>query len=243
MRSTARRTLGRPYDRMPRGDKAASAALQSSVSKNLNPEKALIFRITHRANVRWIMANGLHCSTAIQTDPEFVPIGNSDLIGRRKVKRVPSPYGGFLSDYVPFYFTPFSPMLLNIVTGHGGITKQAKQDIVILVSSIWKLQEQGVQFVFSDRHAYLATARFSDNPADLSWIDWPLLQARNFKRDPDDPGKMERYEAEALDRGHVPTAAFLGAYTYNSVAAEHISAIVAHAGSAMRVIANAKMFF
>lgn len=213
------------------------------MSKNLNPEKALIFRITHRANVRWIMANGLHCSNSTQTDPNFVPIGNSDLIGRRKVKRMPAPYGGLLSDYVPFYFTPFSPMLLNIVTGYSGVAKQAKQDIVILVSSIWKLQEQGVQFVFSDRHAYLATARFSASPADLSWIDWPLLQARNFKRDPDDPGKMERYEAEVLAYGYVPTAAFLGAYTYDTVAAEQVSAIVEQAGSAMRVIANAKMFF
>ena len=213
------------------------------MSKNLNPEKALIFRITHRANVPWIMENGLHCANSAISDPGFVPIGNADLIGRRKVKSMPPPYGGLLSDYVPFYFTPFSPMLLNIVTGYGGVTKQAKRDIVILVSSIWKLQEQGVRFVFSDRHAYLATARFSANPVDLSWIDWELLQARNFKRDPNDPGKMERYEAEDLAHGHVPTAAFVGAYAYDDAVAAQVTSIVAQAGSAMRVIANSKMFF
>jgi hypothetical protein len=213
------------------------------VSTNLNPAKALIFRITHRSNVGWIMANGLHCANSSRSDPNFVAIGNADLIGRRRVKTMPGPYGGLLSDYVPFYFTPFSPMLLNIVTGYSGVTKRAKRDIVILVSSIWKLQEQGVRFVFSDRHAFLATARFSADPSDLSWIDWPLLQSRNFARDPNDPGKMERYEAEALAHIHVPTGAFMGAYTYDTAAADEVTAIAAAAGSPIRVISNTKMYF
>lgn len=213
------------------------------MSRNINPEKALIFRITHRANVPWILSHGLHCSNSNVRDPDFVPIGNADLISRRSVKPVPPPHGGYLNDYVPFYFTPFSPMLLNIVTGYNGVTRQRKRDIVILVSSIWKLQEHNVGFVFSDRHAYLNTARFSADPADLDRIDWALLQARDFRRDPNDPGKMERYEAEALARDFVPAGAIFGAYCYDDVVEAEISGIVTNAGSAMRVIANAKMFF
>ncbi|MEZ0199676.1 DarT ssDNA thymidine ADP-ribosyltransferase family protein, partial [Pseudomonas qingdaonensis] len=38
---------------------------------------------------------------------------------------------------------------------------------------------------------------------------------RDFKRDPDDPRKMERYQAEALIHGHVPVAALLGIVCYN----------------------------
>jgi hypothetical protein len=41
----------------------------------------------------------------------------------------------------------------------------------------------------------------------LDRIDWPLLRARDFRRDPDDPGKLERYMAEALIRGTVPVSA------------------------------------
>jgi hypothetical protein len=67
---------------------------------NLNPNKALIWRIVHRDNLQWILDNGLHC-------------GNS-------------------------------------------LTKAS------------------------------------------DWVDWPLLQKRDFKRDPDDPAKLERYQAEAL---------------------------------------------
>lgn len=31
------------------------------MSNNLNPEKALIFRIVHRDNLPWILDHGLHC--------------------------------------------------------------------------------------------------------------------------------------------------------------------------------------
>jgi hypothetical protein len=145
------------------------------VSENLNPEKALIFRITHISNVEWIMENGLHCANSDAKDPRFVQIGNPDLIGRRRHWPVGGPYGGTLSDYIPFYFTPFSPMLLNIVTGYGGITRRNKDEIVILVSSIWKLRDAGVQFIISDRHALVKMAEFSADPAALGNIDWELL--------------------------------------------------------------------
>ena len=68
----------------------------------LSPDKALIFRITHIANVPWILANGLHCRSSAVQDPNFVEIGNPDLIDKRKHRIVPVPPGGALSDYVPF---------------------------------------------------------------------------------------------------------------------------------------------
>ena len=91
------------------------------MSKDLNPQKALIFRIVHRDNVPWILDHGLHCRNSGSADPNYVEIGNPDLISKRNHHSVPKPPGGTLSDYVPFYFTPFSPMLLNITTGWGGI--------------------------------------------------------------------------------------------------------------------------
>jgi hypothetical protein len=46
------------------------------MSKDLNPDKALIFRITHLDNVPWILDNGLHCRSSEVLDPDFVNIGN-----------------------------------------------------------------------------------------------------------------------------------------------------------------------
>ena len=73
---------------------------------NLNPEKALIFRITHVANVPWILQNGLHCNNSDSSDPNYVQIGNAELIARRRTRNVPVHPKGSLSDYIPFYFTP-----------------------------------------------------------------------------------------------------------------------------------------
>lgn len=180
------------------------------VSNNLNPEKALIFRIVHRDNVAWILDHGLHCRSSPVFDPNYANIGNPELIDKRSHRAVPVAPGGVLSDYVPFYFTPYSPMMLNIKTGHGGVVQRPNEDIVMLVSSLHKIAELEIAFVFSDRHAYLQAAQFSSSQEDLDRIDWKLLQERNFKRDPNDPGKMERYQAEALVHRHMPVTALLG---------------------------------
>ena len=102
---------------------------------SLTPEKALVFRITHIDNVAWIFAIGLHCRNSRTNDPNYHEIGNPDLIAKRAHRVVPIPPGGTLSDYIPFYFTPYSPMLLNIKTGHNGMTKTPMPDIVILAFS------------------------------------------------------------------------------------------------------------
>lgn len=175
----------------------------------LSLDRALIFRITHRLNIPWILANGIHCASSEMRDPAFVQIGNADLIDRRRYRRLPQPYGGTLADYVPFYFTPFTPMMLNIFTGWGGVNRQAKRDIVIMVSSLSRLQTQGVEFVFSDRHAYLAMAQFTHDLAHLDRLPWAQLQARDFKKNPNDPEKVERYQAEALVAAPVPVASLM----------------------------------
>jgi hypothetical protein len=165
---------------------------------NLTPEKALIFRIVHRCNMPWILGNGLHCRNSDAFDPNYVDIGNAELIDKRNGHRIPCPPGGTLSDYVPFYFTPFSPMLYNINTGWGGIPKRKNDEIVILISSLKVLKDRRIKFIFTDRHAYLRAARFFSDLSDLSAVDWDILQRRDFKQDPEDPGKFERYQRRPL---------------------------------------------
>lgn len=169
----------------------------------LTPARALIFRLVHIANVPWILDHGLHCRTSGELDPNYVEIGSQDLIGKRMQREVPIPPGGSLGDYVPFYFTPCSPMLLNIKTGRN-VPRREAHELVHLVTSLLALESHGARFVFTDRHAFLAAARFFDQLQDLDKVDWPILQARDFKRSVNDPEKMERYQAEALVHRHVP---------------------------------------
>ena len=60
----------------------------NSVSE-LTPEEALIFRVTHIDNVAWILEHGLYCKASDLQDPNFVAIGNPDLIQKRTQRRVP----------------------------------------------------------------------------------------------------------------------------------------------------------
>jgi hypothetical protein len=48
----------------------------------------------------------------------------------------------------------------------------------------------------------------------LDEIDWPLLQARNFRRNPDDPEQIERYQAEALVYRHMPISSLISIICY-----------------------------
>ena len=154
----------------------------------LSAEKAFIFRITHIDNVRWIIHNGLHCRNG-KRDPSFVMIGQPGIIEHRNGRRVPVEPGGMLSDYIPFYFTPFSPMAYNIKTGVG-VTAVESRDIVILVASLRRLTKHPeVRFLYTDRHAVLRLAAFRESLDDLDCIDWPRLQNRDFKRDNNDPEK------------------------------------------------------
>ena len=157
----------------------------------LTQEQGLIFRITHRDNVPWILDNGMHARNGAEFDPNYRNIGNLDLIDKRSRRLVGVPPGGTLSDYVPFYFTPYSIMMYNIRTGYG-VKQVPNEDIVIFVSSLPHVVAKGLRFVFTNQHAYPPMADYFADLSQLDQIDWPLLQSRDFKHDPDDPGKKER---------------------------------------------------
>lgn len=210
---------------------------------SLNPEKALIWRIVHRDNLPWILDNGLHCGNSDVRAPNWISIGNPDLTDKRATHPVPRPPGGFLNDYVPFYFTPFSVMMKNIHTGWGGIKQRPNEEIAILVSSMRHIDQQGLPYLFTDCHAYYQWANFYDDLADLDKIDWPLLQQRNFKRNPDDPAQFERYQAEALIHRHVPTSGLVGIVCYNTQIKCKIDADAAERGLKLAVHAFPGWYF
>jgi ssDNA thymidine ADP-ribosyltransferase, DarT len=211
--------------------------------KALIPDKAYIFRITHIDNLPWIIRHGIHCRNSTETDPDFINIGNRELIEKRTYRQVPIAPFGTLADYVPFYFTPHSPMLLNIKTGYNGIVQRNNADIAIFVGSLRSIAESGHDFVFSDRHAYLQTAEFSSSLADLKMIAWHLLQDRNFKRDPEHPDNFEKYQAEALVRGIMPLDLLAGVAVFNDAAREKAERMAKAAGKVVKIVAKPGWYF
>lgn len=209
----------------------------------LNAEKARIFRITHIANVPWILRHGLRCKNSHVVDPNFVRIGNSELIQMRETRVVPVSPGGTLSDYIPFYFTPLSMMMYNIRTGYGGVKQFPNSEIVILVSSLRVFQKNGHPTVFTDRHAYLKAARFFSSLDNLCEIDWGLLQRKDFRRDPDDPAKTDRYQAEALVHKHLPIELLAGIVCFGENEKGTIERYGEEAGMELKIVVRPNWYF
>lgn len=136
-------------------------------------------------------------------------------------------------------------MLYNIKTGYAGMRQTPMSEIVILVSSLRTLVEQGVPFVFTDRHAYLLAAdeSFSSDLADLNRIDWKILQARDFRRDPNDPGKFERYQAEALVHRQMPVTTLLGIVCHGPTQEARLLRLEQDAGAELTLAVRPSWFF
>ena len=141
-----------------------------------------------------------------------------------------------LSEYVPFYFTPFSPMAYKIHTGHG-VNQVNRRDIVVLVASLRDLAAAGVPFIFSDRHAVLDYAEFFDPTelARLDRLDWRSLQNRDFRQDNENPDKVERYQAEALIHLHLPIDRLRAIACWGSQEVERVRAWAEEVGADVRV--------
>lgn len=209
---------------------------------SLNPEKALIWRIVHRDNIPWILDHGLACGNGASQCASWVSIGNAELTDKRATHPVPIEPFGHLNDYVPFYFTPFSPMLLNIKTGRG-VLQRNNDDIVILVSSLPTIENLGLRYVFTDKHAYYQWANFYNDLNYLQQVDWAILQARDFKRDMNDPVKFERYQAEALVYRHCPATALLGMICYNEDTKNILDISIAERNMALQVHVRPEWYF
>ncbi|WP_434480148.1 type II toxin-antitoxin system toxin DNA ADP-ribosyl transferase DarT [Gemmatimonas sp.] len=200
------------------------------LSEVLTLANALIFRITHRDNVPHILANGLHCQRSGVVNPAFVPIGSSDIIGKRASRTVDVAPGGLLVNYVPFYFTPCTPMLYNIVTGRNGVKQRARSEVVVLVSSFDTIEALDIPIVVADRNATLMSTTMKSGRELLGELPWDAWRSRNFRRDQNDPEPFERYQAEALVHRLLPPAGLLSIITYDAETQAAVNQAVSQAG-------------
>ena len=209
----------------------------------LTPDNALVFRLTHIENVAWILRHGLHCKASEEQDPQFVTIGNPDLIQKRTQRIVPTGPGGTLDHYIPFYFTPCSMMLYNIRTGWNDMTRRTPQELVFFVVSLRSLAAHEISFVFSDRHAIMSLAIFSTSLNDLDHLRWQYWKQRDFMRDTDRPEKTELYQAEALVHRHLPPAHLNGIVCSHADTRASVDEMVQNCGVQIEVVQRQDWFF
>ena len=133
-------------------------------------------------------------------------------------------------------------MLLNILTGFNGVTKRPRAEIVVLVSSLPRLDADGIPYVVADRNASLVHATFSSGQAGLSGLPWAAWKGSNFKHDPNDPEKHERYQAEALVHGILPANALRAIITADNQTQVSVSQAVSNAALSIPVITQVSWY-
>lgn len=118
--------------------------------------------------MRHVMKYGLVHNDSPFASDSFVPIGDMSVMDARSTKQLPD--GSFLSEYIPFYFGPRSPMLYNIQNGNGILTKKEPDEIVYCVIRIEDVINSDLHCVFTDGHALNNMSKFYSK-SDLQRLD------------------------------------------------------------------------
>ena len=170
------------------------------------PERGLLFHMTSVANLPTIVADGLLCDDLVREAGVLESeIGAEGIKAVRRTRAVPIAPGRTVSSYVPFYFAARSPMLRVLLGSHPA---SWQDPIVYLVTRVTTVLRFGCSFVFTDRNAYYATARYESDPLRIDeLVDWPLMEGYWFNETPDHPDRKEKRMAEFLVEGWLPFAA------------------------------------
>lgn len=117
---------------------------------------------------------------------------------------VPVSGAGTLHDYVPFYFAPRSSMLFTISRGNVPSCPEGQTSVVHLVSSVERVSDSNLPFVFTDGHGIMALTNYYDDLSLLKALDWELMKARYWADTLSDPDRKRRRQAEFLVRDFFP---------------------------------------
>lgn len=180
-----------------------------------------VFRLTHIDNIKYIMSKGLVRASSPLRDENYVSIGDVQVIQVRKDRK----YQGYqLSDFMPFYFGPRSPMLYVIQHGFNGVRKVNPEDIVYCVVRIEDIIKNDIDCVFTDGHALSAFTTYF-HKSELANLDDKVKYDdvySTYWNDEEDTDLKRRKEAELLVNDDLPAQYIRGLVVYNEKAKEHL---------------------
>lgn len=164
------------------------------------PIPTRLYRLVHIETLATLLARGrLHAPNKTPADGlPYKTIHNLRVQTNRHGCGLPCGPGGTLHDYVPFYFGPHSPMLLNLHTGRVAGYSEGQDPLIYLATTVQAVQAAGYRFVFSDGHGLANFTRWFDNLADLGQVDWEVVKAKFWADRPEDNDRQRRKQAEFL---------------------------------------------
>lgn len=172
------------------------------------------FRITHIDNIPHIVRNGIVKADSPLRDDNYVSIGDRQVIRVRTEMAVDDRR---ISDYIPFYFGPRSPMLYVIQHGYNGVQRVEPWNIVYCVIRLDDVVNNNIDCVFTNGHALSKITTFFPKER-LDGIDelvkyddvyssqWDIETDIDLKR---------RKEAELLIKNDLPPQFIKGFVVYN----------------------------
>ena len=194
------------------------------------PAEIWLFRIVHISNIDYILNNGMFTGNHPQADPNYLNIGDPNLIDQRHnytVKIIPP--NGYLGEYIPFYFGTLSPMLFKIKTGYG-VHQYAQEDIAYICCKLDNVINNCSEWCFTDGHAKATISEFYNNLANLNQVDWTIINERMWTNTDSDYDRMRRKQAEFLVKDHVPLGCIEGIAVYNERSKLNVEQIIQRLG-------------
>lgn len=196
-----------------------------------------LYRITHIENIPHILEHGITHRSSINANPNFVKIGDLQLIDVRSDKTIRINNGILdaedqieirLGDFIPFHFGVRMPMLYTIQKG-GNFVESAVQpeDIIYVVCALDKIIEGGLDFYFSDGHATNDFTFFYDKSQVTrmpTLIDWHCITRKYWGGD-DNLNVKRKKQAEVLVGQDIPINMIIGYGCYNDTAMARLIAM------------------
>lgn len=210
----------------------------------INEDRNYCFRITHIRNLPFMLERGIVSRRHPQASAEYIHIGNPEIIDVRSSSPVRISGYGMIGDYVPFYFTPRSMMLYNIVTGYyePKVPRRNKAEILVIRCLIERLSALPGWF-FTDGQANDMASRHYNDTAHLDKIDWDSIRQSNFSKNDGDFDRPRRYQAEFLVKESVPLSCVESLNVYNEEAAAYVQGLLDAGGIQLPLHIQPEYFF
>lgn len=204
------------------------------------PKNALLYHITHINNLESIIKLGSLWSHAQikKHTIHYKDVANQDIQSRREYTKIPVNIGGYLHNYVPFYFAPRSPMLYALK-----MQSIPQDDIVYFMTNTKSIQQHLLHYVFTDAHAIRRLTNFYTDLENLSEIDWDVMQASVWTDTNDDPNRKARRQAEFLVHNEVPLSACLGFAVYSFQTKQKVEKMLENTNLVLPVAIRRQFYF
>lgn len=203
-----------------------------------------VYRIIPIQNLEDDLLNGLICKNKAPANAKRIVIGNTEIITERDNREVACFPGTFVNDYVPFYFSTRTPMLLNIKTGKG-VPKRPQSEILYLCFKLADLATDKFQWCFTNGNAAKRISKFYDNLDDLEQIDWRSIRSTDFAANnaDGDEDRVRKKHSEFLVKSKVPIKKLSHIAVLNSTVKTQVETILAKNNLTIKVIVEPKFYF